>query len=50
MLQVLSKIVLSMICSLAVSCSIPMILPQEEDSCIFVLSDGCTDTVKADST
>lgn len=50
MLQVFSEIVLSTICSLAVSYSIPTTLPQEEESCIFALSDGCTNTVKADTT
>lgn len=49
MFKVFSEIVLSTMCSLVASYSIPMMVPHEEDSCIFVLSDVCTDTVKADS-
>lgn len=48
MLKVFREIVLSTICSLAVSYSIAMMLPQEEESRGFALSDGCTNTVKAD--
>lgn len=41
MLKVFREIVLSTICSLAVSYSIAMMLPQEEESRGFALSDGC---------
>lgn len=50
MLKVFSELVLSTSCSLAVSYSVPMALPQKEESYIFTFPDGCTNTVKADTT
>lgn len=50
MLKVFNELVLSTSCSLAVSYSVPMMLPQEKETYIFAFPDGCTNTVKANTT